>query len=103
MAVANDTDNCHVIEFPECVGHAALMLELFFAQITPCLEVVRVAVVLDESDRHRLSLEQMLADNCTDPFSVRPAIYRHWLSGRHRCVCGLTPELSRTAKRFRLE
>lgn len=48
LAVADDANNSHAIEVLKSVCHTSLPLEFLFAEVTPGLKVIWVAVVLDE-------------------------------------------------------
>jgi len=63
LAVADDANNCHAVEALECVRHIPFSLELLLAEVAPCLKIIWVAVVLDESDRRGFTLQHVLADN----------------------------------------
>src|SRR5689334_7815103 len=83
LRVADDADDCHAIELPESVGHAALEIELALAHLTPGLEIVWIATVLDEPSRGGLPLEHVPADDGGYAIAVTPAVDHHRLSWRH--------------------
>lgn len=88
---------------PEGIRLVTLLQEFFLAAVTPCLKIIGVIAVLDESGRCRLTLEQVLADDSRDPFSVRPTIHSHWLSDRHIQLCGLTLKLTGGSRAQRVD
>ena len=63
LVVADDANNGHAIELPEGVCHVSLLLKLLLAVVAPCLKIIWVATVFDETYRSWLMLQHVLADN----------------------------------------
>jgi hypothetical protein len=87
LVVTDYADNGHSIERSKRLGHfLALFLKLLLAEIAPGLEIIGVIVVFDDSNRSRVLLQKMLADDDRDSFAVWPAINHHWFSCSHLSV-----------------
>jgi len=64
LVVTDYADNGHSIERSKRLGNfLALLLKLLLAEIAPGLEIIGVIVVFDDSNRSRVLLQKMLADD----------------------------------------
>jgi hypothetical protein len=63
VVVANGAHDGHAIELSKVIGHATLLLEFLFTEVTPSLKVIDVVTVLNESRRSGFSLKHVSTDN----------------------------------------
>ena len=80
---ADDTYDGHAIESSECISHSPLLLELLFAEMTPGLQVVWIAVVFDEACWAWLRRKHMPADDRGNPLAVCATVDHHWFRQAH--------------------